>query len=191
MKKPQLTRSSNSKFSLDTLWNQLQGRLDELNSRERKLVNYGGGLSVLVVVWFVLIDPAVTTLTGSDQRIQALVQKAGAVERAAQNLETLRGARSRVQVQSSELDTRLKRILTDEGITQGAAVERTEEGMIRVSLQQVPAGAFLKWLGQAETLSGLKTSELKLQKIDAGVVSGELVFSTQASGLSAGTGGQK
>lgn len=175
MKKP----LSNGKFSLSTLLQQLQGKLDELNPRERKLVNYGGGLSALIVVWFVLVDPAVTTLTGADQRIEALVQKAGAVERAAQNLEALRGARSRVQVQSSELDTRLKRILSDEGITEGATVDRTEEGIIRVSLQQVPAGAFLKWLAQAETLSGLKASELKLQKTDAGVVSGELMFSTQ------------
>lgn len=195
MNKPMSNRklgsSLNSKFSLDTLWGQLQGKLDELNPRERKLVSYGGGLSALVIVWFVLVDPAVATLTGSEQRIQALVQKAGAVERAAQNLEALRGARSRVQVQSSELDTRLKRILTDEGITDGATVDRTEEGMIRVNLQQVPAGALLKWLAQAETLSGLKTSELKLQKTDAGVVSGEVVFGTQASGLNAGVGGQK
>jgi general secretion pathway protein M len=195
MNKPMSNRklgsSLNSKFSLDTLWGQLQGKLDELNPRERKLVSYGGALSALVIVWFVLVDPAVATLTGSEQRIQALVQKAGAVERAAQNLEALRGARSRVQVQSSELDTRLKRILTDEGITDGATVDRTEEGMIRVNLQQVPAGALLKWLAQAETLSGLKTSELKLQKTDAGVVSGEVVFGTQASGLNAGVGGQK
>lgn len=187
MKKPLTV----NKLSLGALWAQLQSKLDELNPRERKLVSYGGGLSALIIVWFVLVDPAVTTLTGSDQRIQALVQKAGAVERAAQNLEALRGARSRVQVQSSELDTRLKRILTDEGITTGAKVERTEEGMIKVSLQQAPAGAFLKWLAQAETLSGLKTSELKLQKTDAGVVSGELTFSTQASGLNTGTGKSK
>lgn len=187
MKKP----LAENKFNLNNLLNQLRGKLDELNPRERKLVNYGGSLSALILIWFLLIDPAVTTLTGSDQRIEALVQKAGAVERAAQNLEALRGARSRVQVQSSELDARLRRILVDEGITEGATVDRTEEGMIRVSLEQVSAGAFLKWLAQAETLSGLKTSELKLQKTDAGIVTGELVFGTQASGLNAGTGSPK
>lgn len=177
-------RATNPALQLENLWQKVQGRLDELNPRERKLVGYGALLTGLILCWWVLIDPAMRTLEGSAARLEALAQKAGAVERAAQDLQALQGARSRVQVQPAELNTRLARLLADEGLKDSTTLTRSEEGMLRLDLNSAPAGAVLKWLAQAEALSGVKTAEMKVQKQDAGVVSGYILFATPVGSAS-------
>ena len=88
-----------------------QNQLDQLNTRERKLVTWGGAVAIALIGWFVLIEPAMVTIQQAPANQAALVDKAGQVMRAALDLEALRGARSRVVVPESDLQARLQQLL--------------------------------------------------------------------------------
>ena len=97
------------------LLTQIQTRLDQLNTRERKLVTWGGTVALALIGWFVLLEPAIVTIQQAPANQAALVDKAGQVMRAAQDLEALRGARSRVVVPESDLQVRLQQLLEEQG----------------------------------------------------------------------------
>ncbi|WP_334119035.1 type II secretion system protein GspM [Limnobacter sp.] len=155
-----------------SLVNKLQNRLDQLNTRERKLVTHGGSLAAVLIAWFVLIEPALLTVQQAPANQAALVDKAGQVMRAAQDLEALRGARSRVVVPESDLQARLQQLLDEQGITEQANLVRTEEGDIRVEFNNVSASGFLAWVARAEAISSLTLNMAEVEKVEAGVVKG-------------------
>ena len=154
----------------------LNSRLDQLNARERALVTYGGALAAVLIPWFVLIEPAWQTVQQAPSNQAALVDKAGQVMRAAQDLEALRGARSRVAVPDTDLQKRLEELLVEQGIAERSTLIRTEEGDIRVEFAQVSASGFLAWLVRAEAISSLKANVGEIEKGQAGELSGYLSF---------------
>lgn len=154
------------------LLNKAQAQLDQLNSRERKLVTYGGALAAILIGWFVLIEPALLTVQQGPANQAALVDKAGQVMRAAQELEALRGARSRVVVPESDLQSRLQQLLDEQGIAEQATLVRTEEGDIRVEFNNVSASGFLAWTARAEAISSLTLNIAEVEKVEAGVLKG-------------------
>lgn len=159
-----------------------QNKLDELNPRERQLVTWGAWVAGVALLWTVLLDPAIATLTGHEERLNGAVQRAAEVKRAATELQLLQGARARVQIKAEELDGQLKTYLAEEGLTDQAQLGRTDEGMIRVEFKQASAAAWLKWMAKSEALTGLRTVDVQMRKGEAGVVQGEVKFATQASG---------
>ncbi|MCE2744557.1 MAG: type II secretion system protein M [Burkholderiales bacterium] len=164
------------------LLNQANAWLDQLNSRERKLVTYGGTLAAVLVTWFVLIEPAMLTIQQGPANQAALVDKAGQVMRAAQDLDALRGARSRVVVPESDLQARLQQLLDEQGIAEQASLLRTEEGDIRVEFNNVPASGFLAWLARAEAISSVVLNLAELEKVEAGVLKGYVTLLPSSQG---------
>jgi len=154
----------------------LNSQLDQLNARERMLVTYGGALAGVLITWFVFIEPAWQTVQQAPGAQAALVDKAGQVMRAAQDLEALRGARSRVVVPDTDLQQRLEALLIEQGIAERSTLIRTEEGDIRVEFAQVSASGFLAWLVRAEAISSLKANVGEIEKGQAGELSGYLSF---------------
>ncbi|BET24666.1 type II secretory pathway component PulM [Limnobacter thiooxidans] len=154
------------------LLTQIQTRLDQLNTRERKLVTWGGTVALALIGWFVLLEPAIVTIQQAPANQAALVDKAGQVMRAAQDLEALRGARSRVVVPESDLQVRLQQLLEEQGIAEQTNLVRTEEGDIRIEFKQVSASGFLAWLSRAEAISSLQLHLAEVEKVEAGVLSG-------------------
>ena len=152
--------------------NKIQSQLDQLNTRERKLVTYGGALAAVLVTWFVLIEPAWVTVQQAPATQSALVDKAAQVMRAAQDLEALRGARSRVVVPESDLQARLQQLLEEQGINEQSALVRTEEGDIRVEFTNVSASGFLAWVARAESISSLSLNLAEVEKAEAGLLNG-------------------
>jgi general secretion pathway protein M len=152
--------------------NRVQSPLDQLNSRERKLVTYGGMLAAVLISWFVLIEPALLTVQQGPANQAALVDKAGQVMRAVQDLEALRGARSRVVVPENDLQPRLQQLLEEQGIGEQATLIRTEEGDIRVEFSNVSASGFLAWLANAEAISSMSLNTAEIEKVQAGVLKG-------------------
>lgn len=156
----------------NSLMNKIQAQLDQLNTRERKLVTYGGALAAVLITWFVLIEPALVTVQQAPATQTALVDKAAQVMRAAQDLEALRGARSRVVVPESDLQARLQQLLEEQGIAEQGVLMRTEEGDIRVEFTDVSASGFLAWLARAESISSLSLNMAEVEKKDAGILNG-------------------
>ena len=156
--------------------NMAQSRLDQLNTRERKLVTYGGALAAALITWFVLIEPAMVTVQQAPANQAALVDKAGQVMRAAQDLEALRGARSRVVVPESDLQARLQQLLDEQGIAEQGSLIRTEEGDIRVEFNKVSASGFLAWMARAEAISSLTLNLAEIEKVEAGVLNGYITL---------------
>lgn len=165
--------------------NKIQNQLDQLNTRERKLVTYGGALAAALVTWFVLIEPAWVTVQQAPATQLALVDKAAQVMRAAQDLEALRGARSRVVVPESDLQARLQQLLNEQGINEQAVLARTEEGDFRVEFTNVSASGFLAWVARAESISSLTLNLAEIEKTEAGLLSGYVTLlpgSTDSAG---------
>ena len=162
--------------------NRIQTQLDQLNTRERKLVTYGGALAAALVTWFVLIEPAWVTVQQAPATQVALVDKAAQVMRAAQDLEALRGARSRVVVPDSDLQARLQQLLDEQGINEQALLTRTEEGDIRVEFTKVSASGFLAWLARAESISSLNLNLAEIEKAEAGVLNGYVTLLPNSTG---------
>lgn len=169
-------------MNLNSLFNKAHAQLDQLNHRERKLVIYGGALAAVLMTWFVLIEPALQIVRQGPANQAALVDKAGQVMRAAQDLETLRGARSRVVVPESDLVARLQQLLDEQGIAEQAALVRTEEGDIRVEFNQVSASGFLAWLARAEAISSLNLNMAEVEKVEAGVLKGYVTLLPASQG---------
>ena len=92
--------------------------------------------------------------------------------RAAQDLEALRGARSRVVVPESDLQARLQQLLEEQGISEQATLVRTEEGDIRVEFNNVSASGFLAWMARAEAISSIHLNLAEIEKVEAGVLKG-------------------
>lgn len=162
--------------------NKMQNQLDQLNARERKLVTYGGALAAVLVTWFVLIEPAWLTVQQAPAAQAALVDKAGQVMRAAQDLEALRGARSRVVVPESDLQARLQQLIEEQGINEQAALTRTEEGDIRVEFSNVSASGFLAWVARAESISSLTLNLAEVEKAEAGLLNGYVTLLPNPAG---------
>lgn len=159
-------------MKLNLQMNKVQAQLDQLNTRERKLVTYGGALAAVLITWFVLIEPALVTVQQAPATQAALVDKAAQVMRAAQDLEALRGARSRVVVPESDLQARLQQLLEEQGIAEQGVVVRTEEGDIRIEFTDVSASGFLAWLARAESISSLSLNMAEVEKKEAGILNG-------------------
>ncbi|WP_341237117.1 type II secretion system protein GspM [uncultured Limnobacter sp.] len=164
------------------LLNKAQAQLDQLNGRERKLVTYGGALAAVLIAWFVLIEPALLTVQQGPANQAALVDKAGQVMRAAEDLDALRGARSRVVVPESDLQARLQQLLEEQGIAEQTTLVRTEEGDIRVEFNNVSASGFLAWLSRAESISSINMNVAEVEKPEAGVLKGYVTFLPAAQG---------
>jgi len=162
--------------------NKIQSQLDQLNTRERKLVTYGGALAAVLVTWFVLIEPAWVTVQQAPATQSALVDKAAQVMRAAQDLEALRGARSRVVVPESDLQARLQQLLEEQGINEQSALVRTEEGDIRVEFTNVSASGFLAWVARAESISSLSLNLAEVEKAEAGLLNGYVTLLPNPTG---------
>lgn len=154
----------------------LQDKLDQLSPRERKLLTYGGGLCALAFTWLVLIEPALLTIQRAPANQEALVSKAGQVMRAAQELDTLKSARSRVVVPEDNLQDRIGQLLAENGIAETAALQRTEEGDLRVEFSQTSASAVLAWMAQIDGISSVDVHQVEIEKTEAGLLSGYLVL---------------
>lgn len=163
-------------MNIQSTWNKVQAQLDQLNPRERKLLTWGGGFSALAVVWFVLIEPAWVTIQQGPATQQALLDKAAQVMRAADELEALRGTRSRVQVREEDLEGRLAQLLVDNGIQQQTTLRRTEEGEFRLDFAEAPAVGFLAWLAKVDAISSLNMHRLEMEKAKAGSLTGYVVL---------------
>lgn len=166
------------------LLTRVQSRLDQLNTRERKLVTWGGSLALVLIGWFVLIEPALTTIRQAPANQAALVDKAGEVMRAALDLEALRGARSRVVVPESDLQARLQELLDEQGIAEQASLVFTAEGEYRVEFSGVSASGLLSWMARAEAISSLQLNLAEVEKVEAGVLSGYVTLLPIPSGTS-------
>ncbi len=102
--------------------------------------------------------------------------------RAAQDLEALRGARSRVVVPESDLQARLQQLLEEQGIAEQATLVRTEEGDIRVEFDNVPASGFLAWMARAEAISSITLNQAEVEKVQAGVLKGYVTLLPASQG---------
>lgn len=162
-----------------------KNKLDQLNERERRLVTWGSVFAGVCILWFVLLDPAIAVLTSANQKQAELVNKVAQVKRAAMELNALQGTRSKVVVKEEEALPRLTSLLGEEGLSTTTAVSRSESGAIEVSLSKAPVASVLKWLVQAESLSNLTLEDAQLNKEEAGLVSGSIVFNLNASGSAA------
>ena len=145
-------------------------------------MTYGGALAAVLIAWFVLIEPALLTIQQGPANQAALVDKAGQVMRAAQDLEALRGARSRVVVPESDLQARLQQLLEEQGIAEQATLVRTEEGDIRVEFDNVPASGFLAWMARAEAISSITLNQAEVEKVQAGVLKGYVTLLPASQG---------
>jgi len=96
--------------------------------------------------------------------------------RAAQDLEALCGARSRVVVPESDLQARLQQLLEEQGIAEQGVLMRTEEGDIRIEFTDVSASGFLAWLARAESISSLTLNMAEIEKKEAGVLNGYITL---------------
>lgn len=161
---------------LDSFTRQIQARLDQLNSRERKLVSYGSVVVAAALAWFVLIEPAWMTVRQAPANQAALVDKAGQVMRAAQDLDALRAARSRVVVPESDLQTRIQQLLVEHGIAEQAMLTRSEDGNLRIEFSNAPATGFLAWLARIEAISNLKINLAEIEKTEAGLLKGYMIL---------------
>lgn len=149
-----------------------QTQLDQLNPRERKLVGWGGLFAALAITWFVLIEPAWLTIQNAPANQQALAEKAAQVMRAADELEALRGARSRVQVREEDLEGRLAQLLVETGVQQQTTLRRTEEGEFRLDFTEAPAVGFLAWMAKVDGISSLTVHRMEMEKVAAGSLTG-------------------
>ncbi|HEX4880681.1 MAG TPA: type II secretion system protein GspM, partial [Limnobacter sp.] len=159
----------------------LRDRLDQLNPRERKMVTWGGAIAAALVLWLVLLEPAIVTIRQAPANQAALVDKAAQVMRAAQDLDALRGTRSRVVVRDEDLNARLAQMLSEQGIAEQAEVRRTEEGELLVEFKQVAVSGLLAWLSQVEGISSVSLVQSELTKQEAGIVSGYVTLLPKAS----------
>ncbi|MDX1668692.1 MAG: type II secretion system protein GspM [Limnobacter sp.] len=154
----------------------VQAKLDQLNPRERKLVTWGVTFLGLCAVWFVLIDPALQTLNGAEERRAQLVEKTARVKRAAMDLQDLQGTRSRVILKADDALSQLRTLLQENQLGGSAEIGRNETGAVEVTFQEASVVQWLRWLTQTEGLSNLTLLEAQISKGQAGVVSGSLVF---------------
>ncbi len=163
--------------------NKIFAQLDQLSSRERKLVAMGATVVALLMVWFGLIEPALLTLKQAPANQAALLEKAALVMRAGQELDTLRGTRSRLADKLEERDIAidLQQLLVKQGIADQASVVRTGAGEFQVQLHQVPALGFLAWLSQVESVLNLTVHKADVEKIEAGVLGGSLTLQVGGS----------
>jgi type II secretory pathway component PulM len=158
----------------------LLARFDQLNTRERKLVTYGGILATLLITWFVLIEPAMMIVQQAPAKQSALIDHVAKVMRAAEDLDVLRGSRSRFLVAEGNLQTRLQQLLEEQGIAEQAKLFRTEEGDIRVEFTGVSASGFLAWLAVTESIPSVSLNQAEMSKVDVGILSGSVTLLSNA-----------
>lgn len=159
--------------------NHIQAKLDQLNTREKTLVTYGGLFAGVLVTWFGLIEPALLQVQNAPNTQAALLQKAGQVMRAAQELEELRSVRSRVVLPEGDVQNRLQQLLEEQGMAKQTTLLSTEEGGLRVEFQSVPATAFLAWIARVESISNLRLNMAEIEKVEAGVLNGHVTLFIQ------------
>ena len=150
----------------------MQSQLNQLNDRERKLIIYAGLFAGLLFLWLVLIEPALLTVRHAPANQAALIEKAAQVERAASEIEALRGTKAQLQVLPEDLKTRLSQMLQSEGIAEQSTLSTTPENGFRVDFQNVAVSGLLSWVAQAQTIAGVWINQAGIEKTDAGVAKG-------------------
>lgn len=157
----------------------IKQRLDELSQRERNLVIWGSLVLGLAIAWSVLIQPALQTIQTAPDEQAALADKAAKVLRAAAELQQLRGARSQVRIPAGDVQPRLQQMLSEHGLKDTAQLQRTEEGFYEVTFDKAPAAGVLAWLDAVEGISTLTPVKGEVEKNEAAIVSGSLMFASK------------
>lgn len=129
--------------TLNSLRSQANSRWQALSSREQRGISVLGTLMVVLLLWSIVIAPALNTLRDSDNRRAQIGQQQAnmlALQAQAQALQT------RTPLARDEALRNLQ------GLTPGAQMQLNVQGdRVTVQLKAVPAAVLANWLAQARS----------------------------------------
>lgn len=152
----------------------LRARWAGLAPRERQLVSLAAAAVGLLVLWLLLLQPALKTLSQAPARIDSATADLAAMRKLADEAKTLKGA---APVPLPEATAALKAATTRLG---SHATLQVIGERATLTLQGVDAAALQAWLAEARAGARARPIEAQLQQV-AGGWQGQLVLSLGGS----------
>lgn len=140
-----------------------------LSTRERWLVGVAGGLTAIVIGWFLIALPLQSALSASREAHGIAVDRHAAVLARVEALEALQ---ARGAAQPAAATAALDLAITQGAAEQGFTLSRTEAqgaNSVVIAIANARAPALLRWLGDLEA-AGISAADLSLRPNADGTV---------------------
>lgn len=160
----------------------LQENFHNLSKREKRLVSLTGLFVFICFMWLFLLEPAFLTLQNANQRQLKLVEKVAEVNRLAQSLEQLNNTNTYTRSRSTNNLSHFNQLLTRFGLDETANTQITSTNEVEITFNQSPVTSVLRLIMEIERKSAMELNYSKLEKSEAGQVSGSAKLSTNLQG---------
>lgn len=150
-----------------------------LAPRERLLVAGGGTIAVGVLVYLLVVEPAMQAFAARERRVAALESQLAWMRGAAAEVQHLRAAGAGSAAGDSDRPPYLAidSTLRGSGLPQPDRLEPTDDDGARVEFEQVPFDPLVRILGRLRSEHGLAVTRARITRADAeGVVGARLTL---------------
>ena len=143
---------------------------DARQERERKYLTIGAGLFVLMLVYLIAIDPALTGREQLRKSLPILHQQAAQMQQYAQQYAALPSADSRHEVSRDMVESSM----SQQGIK--AQTLSVNDNVVRAQINSTSMSSLQAWLLDMQKSSSLFVEEIKITGLEGGLVSATLVL---------------
>lgn len=149
---------------------------DERQERERQYIIAAAVAAILLLVYLVGIDPALTGREELSKSLPTMHQQMAKMQRMAQELAAL---------PSKENLHEVSRELVESSLSKNAIKAKSVsevEGVVRVQIDSTSMAALQTWLLEMQKTFGLYVDEMKITGLEGGLVSANLTLRPSTSG---------
>ena len=146
----------------------LTARWHELSAREQKLLSTGGAFVALCLLWFVGIDPALTTISRVKNGMSQAIEQAAKAQQLSADIAQLKTIRTGSKPVQGSIKAFVTAQLVQQRWTDKANVSEGADGLLTITLKDIPAIEGLGWIDQIEKLAELKS--ISITKTQAGLM---------------------
>ncbi len=154
-----------------------------LAPRERMIVLVGGSVTLAILLFLLLIEPAVQAYDQRQRSVAALESQLEWMQKTAAEVETLRAqgaAGGNQEGRDRPPYVVVEAALADAGLPSPSRLSPAgDNGAARLEFEQVPFDPLVRLLGELRTRHGLEVTQARIQREEQGQVGAQLTLGPQ------------
>jgi type II secretory pathway component PulM len=145
-------------------------RWSRLNAREQKLVSIAIVVVMFSVLWLILLEPAIKTISAVEKNLPLALKQASRALSLATDIENIKGSTGKAIVQAGGARASIDRTLAERGWSDKTEIKNNESGTLNISVKSVGAKDAFAWLDDIAKQPGVRLDRVRLNKTSPGVV---------------------
>jgi type II secretory pathway component PulM len=141
-----------------------------MNAREQKLVSIAIVVLIISILWLILLEPAIKTISAVEKNLPLALKQASRALSLTSDIQTIRGSIGKAIVQAGGARAVIDRTLAEQGWTDKTEIKNNESGALNITVKSVGAKEAFVWLDDIAKQPGVRLDRVRLNKTSPGVV---------------------